>query len=200
MLKGESFNFTLTPFCPPSVSRVPDTYTLTWKNATTGDARAANFVVDCNYFGLDIMVTQWSTSNGIPLAMGANSITVTAQDGAGNSGSETIIVTRVQDVTPPYVKSVSPSNGADIGLFVTIEIEFSEPMSTATINSGTVYLTALPNTLVATTMIVDEKSVRLSVVNPVAHGTAFQITVSPDVTDASGNALVSPFISEFSSH
>ena len=54
--------------------------------------------------------TSWSADN-IALAMGANVITVTAVDGAGNESTDTITVTRT-DGTPPTVVITAPTSGA----------------------------------------------------------------------------------------
>ncbi len=55
--------------------------------------------------------TSWGVSN-IPLVLGDNHITVTAQDAAGNTGTDVITVTYVLDITDPTVAITAPSSSA----------------------------------------------------------------------------------------
>jgi mono/diheme cytochrome c family protein len=74
---------------------------VTWSNDRGGSGTATG-------------TTSW-TVNGIALTTGANVITVTARDAAGNSGTDTLTVTYsapVADTTAPTVTITSPTNAA----------------------------------------------------------------------------------------
>jgi hypothetical protein len=71
---------------------------VTWSNAATGDSGTASGTTD------------WSMS-GISLNVGSNVITVAANDGVSNSGTDTITVTRVQSGGITVIGSASAANG-----------------------------------------------------------------------------------------
>lgn len=68
-----------------------------WTNAATSGSGTASGLTSWNIFNMD-------------LAVGANFITVTAYDAAGNSGTDTITVTYELDTTDPIVAISSPSS------------------------------------------------------------------------------------------
>lgn len=61
----------------------------------------------------DAATGQWSVSN-VPLALGANTLTARAVDGAGNQATASVNVTRQQapDTTPPSLTVTSPADGS----------------------------------------------------------------------------------------
>ena len=67
-----------------------------WSNETTAAT------------GTAIGTTNW-TANGISLAVGANSLIVSASDAAGNIGADTLFVTYTPDTTPPVISNVQSS-------------------------------------------------------------------------------------------
>jgi len=76
--------------CNAAVGVLPPGYQVSWSNNSTGATGNASSNLNC----LLMVFTHWDIDS-VPLAMGANSITVTATDGAGNIGRDTIVVTRV---------------------------------------------------------------------------------------------------------
>jgi hypothetical protein len=62
---------------------LPTGYRVTWSNNSTGVTGNATPSLDC----FILVGTRWYA--GVPLALGANSITVTATDGVGNIGKDT---------------------------------------------------------------------------------------------------------------
>ncbi|HEY7758693.1 MAG TPA: Ig-like domain-containing protein [Burkholderiales bacterium] len=192
MLGGTSFN---PPGyrCLPPPAELPAGYHLTWVNTATGDTGVAGVGLNC----LFVVVTSWEIW-GIPLAMGANSITVTADDGAGNIGRDTITVTRIPDTTPPTVTSVSPANGATgVSTNVVVVVDFSDELAAATINAATMTLTTGGNPPVPATISVGAFSAALRPSSPLSGGTMYQLTLTTGVQDESGNPLAATFTSVF---
>jgi hypothetical protein len=94
-LKGGSF----TPpgsTCPGLVGVLPPGFMVTWTNALNGRSGGAVTSLNCAV----IVVAGWDTGDYVLLDVGANTIQVTADDGAGNVGRDKIVVTRVPDTTP----------------------------------------------------------------------------------------------------
>lgn len=88
---------------PPSVLITSPT-----DQETTLDANAT-----LTYSVIDATATSCTPNNGssIPLNYGANTITVSCTDAAGNVGTDSVTVTRTSNV-PPVVTITSPSTGA----------------------------------------------------------------------------------------
>jgi len=144
----------------------------------------------------------WDAAN-IPLAMSANSITVTAIDGAGNVGRDTIVVTRLPDTTPPTVVSVSlsrsGSGSTNIGRSTSVTVTFSEEMDQSTINETTISLKDGANPVIApVTYDSFSLSATLRPSSLLASNTTYEFTVTTEVQDASGgNALAVPYTFSF---
>ncbi len=120
--------------CPGIEGVLPPGYGVTWSNSLNGASGYASFYLGC-LLQANVL---WDTGDVIPLNLGANSITVTAHDGAGHVGQDTIIVTRVPDTTPPTVVSTSPFAGATgIAVNTSLVEIFSEDMDPATVKSTT---------------------------------------------------------------
>src|SRR5207247_5085435 len=62
--------------------------------------------------------TSW-TASGIVLQPGANGLTVTATDAAGNTATDTLTVT-LSDTTPPAVSITAPAAGATVTGTITV--------------------------------------------------------------------------------
>jgi len=201
----ETYNPTISlsgsSFEPPAARgpgpRSPFVYFVSWENTATSETGLASVCVNCLF-----SLTYWDIHD-INLAMGANPITVTAEDDAGNVGRETITVNRVLDTTAPVISSVSPLAGATgVDPAAILFVYFSEPMAPETINDATVLLTTLAGTPVPVTVSASETYARqgyayLQAVNPLAGGTTYRISVTTGVGDARGNFLAAPFSSTF---
>ena len=129
---------------------------------------------------------------------------LTASDGAGNVGRDTIIVTRLPDTTPPTVVSVSLSRGGtgstNIGRSTSVTVMFSEAMDQATIDATTFTLDDGANNPVPAAVGYDpfSLSATLQPSSLLASSTTYQVTVTTGVRDASGgNALISPYTLSF---
>jgi len=122
--------------CPWIVGVLPAGYDVTWTNSTTGSSGGTSF-----YLGCLLQVHVIWESYQIPLVMGANTITVKATDAAGNVATDTLVVTRVPDVTVPLVVSVSPVEGASsVPVNTSVTFTFNEEMDPASIDAGTITL------------------------------------------------------------
>jgi hypothetical protein len=137
----------------------------------------------------------------VPLAMGANSITLTVTDSAGNIGRNTIVVTRITDTTPPTVVSASPVSGASgVGINASVTVTFSEEMDQSTINTTTVTLMDGANNPVTATVTYNRFSLAATLMptNWLAKNTSYHTTVTTEARDASGsNALAAPYTFSF---
>ena len=131
----------------------------------------------------------------------AYTVTATAgiQDKAGNPlvPDSATFTTTEPDTTSPEVVNVTPADGAlDLPVGGDVTVTFSEPIEPATLNSGSFGLVnggAVPGSLVAAT---DALSATFTPDGPLAYETPYQVSVTGDVTDTSGNALA-PFASSF---
>ena len=178
--------------CPAFVGVLPPGYQVTWSNNSTGATGNASRGLNC----VLIAFVFWDATN-IPLAMGDNSITVTAIDGAGNVGRDTIVVTRLPDTTPPTVVSAWPVGTASpVGRSTIVTITFSEAMDQSTISATTVSLEDDANNPVAASVTYDSFSLSATLFpsSLLASNTTYQVTVTTGVRDASGgNALAAPY-------
>ena len=131
----------------------------------------------------------------------AYTVTATAgiQDKAGNPlvPDSATFTTTEPDTTSPEVVNVTPADGAlDLPVGGDVTVTFSEPIEPATLNSGSFGLVnggAVPGSVVAAT---DALSATFTPDGPLAYETPYQVSVTGDVTDTSGNALA-PFASSF---
>ncbi len=181
--------------CPAIIGVLPPGYQVTWSNNSTGATGNASRGLNC----VGVVFVFWNATN-IPVVMGANSITVTAIDGAGNVGRDTIVVTRLPDTTPPTVVSVSLSRGGtgstNIGRSTSVTVTFSEAMDQSTINTTTVSLKDGANIPVTAAVTYDSFSLSATLTpsSLLAPNTTYEFTVTTGVRDASGgNALAVPF-------
>jgi Big-like domain-containing protein len=194
-LGGNSF----TPagaICPAFVGVLPPGYQVTWSNNSTGASGNASRGLNC----VLVVFVFWDATN-IPLAMGANSITVTAIDGAGNVGRDTIVVTRLPDITPPTVVPVSPVSGATgVGVNTVVTVTFSEAMDQSTISATTVSLEDGVNIPVTAAVTYNSFSLSATLTpsSPLAPNTTYEVTIATGVRDApGGNVLAVPYTFSF---
>lgn len=195
-LKGGSY----TPpgsTCPTWTGVLPPGFTVTWCNDLNGRSGPAFPSLSC----VTIVIAGWDTGDYVPLDLGVNTIHVTASDSAGNVGRDKIVVTRILDVTPPTVVSVSPLNGA-IGVRVdsTPFVTFSEDMNPTTINAASITLTDQAGLPVPATVAYDAQYF-YATVTPTAllqPSTNYTLTVTTAVRDRTGdNPLPAPYIASF---
>lgn len=181
--------------CDAIWGTLPPGYQITYYNAANGDSGFAHPRLGC----LILVSLIWDTWP-IPLVLGSNPITVTATDGAGNTASRTIVVTRVPETTPPTVVSTSPLAGAtDAPVTAAVTVTFSEAMDAATVNFLTMTLKGPQNNAIDASVSYDatSKQARLTPSSQLGFNTPYTVTVSTGVRDAWGNALAAPYVFGF---
>ena len=174
--------------CTGITGTMPAGYSVTWTNSTTGASGNAGFYLGCL---LQVNVI-WETAP-IPLALGANAITVTARDASGNTASDSLVVSRVADVTPPTVVSTAPMDGAiGVATNANVVVTFSEPMDAVSVTTlGNITLTDRLNNLVPATVSYASGTLSATV-DPqatLAYNTLYYVKLTSNVRDTSGNAL-----------
>ena len=173
--------------------QLPPAYQVTWSNNSTGATGNASRGLNCFLF----VFVFWNATN-IPLAIGANSITVTAIDGAGNVGRDTIVVTRLPDTAPPQVSTTSPLNGANgIAVESSILAIFSEPVDPATINAATFLVRDSSNNPVGGAVTSSGNQATFTPFNPLAPSTVYTATVGSGVKDLDGLAMPADYAWSF---
>jgi hypothetical protein len=177
--------------CNAVIGTIAPGYSVVAHNATTGVSVGARTTLHC------LMQVNLIWSAGVPLALGDNRITVTATAADSRTGSDTIVVTREPDVTPPRVVTVDPPAGAaNVPVNSPVTVTFSEPVDGASVLAGA-RLRELPGgATVAGSWLAGSDAV--SVFYPVAlrPDTGYELHVE-GVLDRSGNAMVAPFVSTF---
>ncbi len=194
---------------PPSVTISGPTSSTTF-NTTTNPLLVSGTASDA----LGVTRVQWSSNRGgsgiaegttswsipsLALAPGANVITVTAFDGAGNSSSDTITITLSPDVTAPTISARTPGPGAtNVIVDSVISITFNEALDPATVTSSSVELRGPGSTLVASSVAYTASSftVTLTPSQSLNASTVYTVNVrggssDPRIKDFAGNALAS---------
>jgi len=181
--------------CPGYAGVLPPGYTVTCSNQLNGRSWPAEVGLNC----ATIEFTYWDAGT-IPIDVGVNTITVTADDGKGNVGRDTIQITRVPDTTPPTVVSSSPGNGSTgVSRYADLFVTFSEDMDSTTLNATTVLLVdgggnPVPLTLNYSTS--DYITVSPSIV--LFANTTYRLTVTTGVRDYPGeNPMKDPYVLVF---
>jgi hypothetical protein len=134
-----------------------------------------------------------------PAAGGSLTLTATARDAAGHLGNATTVVVDVLDVVAPAVSTVVPANNAvNVDAAASVAVTFSEAMSRATLNTGTLRL-AVGATPVPVTIVIasDDRTVTLTPSAPMSVNAIHTVTVDSTVTDRAGNPLGVTFTSTF---
>ena len=177
--------------------------TVHWANDTTGASDSATQTVSENtIFGVLFMNHYWRAK--VPIVLGSNVITATAQDADGNVGYARLTVTRTPDTTPPTVDLTSPADGASgVPLDANLSVEFDEPMDPNTVNAGSFLLfdsnnNPIPGT-VTYTGYTAWGAARLNPTNLLIGGTTYTAKITRQARDLAGNnALASDFVWSFS--
>lgn len=104
------------------------------------------------------------------------------------------------DTTPPTLSSVSPTDAAtDVLVITNVVVTFSEAMNPSTVSSSTFFLSNGGGNVLATITLSSGNTVAtLDPTADLANSTAYTVTVTTGVEDATGNALASQFSSTFS--
>jgi len=131
-------------------------------------------------------------------------VTTGVKDAAGNSlaGQFTsTFTTLTPDVTAPTVTNVVPAdNATNVATNTTVRVTFSEPMDQTTINTTNITLRTTSPSVAVTGTVSYDAATRVATFTPsapLASSTDYTVTVTTGVKDASGNALASQFVSDF---
>ena len=147
----------------------------------------------------------WNTTT---IANGTYQLTAIARDLAGNNATSTMVnvtVDNIPDTTPPTVTAVVPTPGAiDLAVDTDVTVTFSEPMDPTSIDTNSIQLLDGANNPVAVAVTYNATN-RTATVNPTASllsATTYTVVVrggvvEPHVKDVAGNALVTDFVSSF---
>jgi len=173
---------------------MPSGYVVTWSNNGITNGPTTHYL-NCFLFALVI----WKAS--VPLAMGANTISVTATDANGHVGTDTIRVYRAPDTTPPTVQWITPPrNSTGVAVNTDVVVSFSEAMDYTTINSGNITIKNTADQVIPATVTYDS-IMNIANVRPnlsLDYSTAYQVTVGTGVKDLlGGNGLAAPYTSTF---
>lgn len=176
---------------------LPAGYSLSWRNEANGETGGGVTKITCLLLVSVLWTTYW-----IPLEPGDNRITVTVSSAVDNrTGSDTITVTRVPDVTPPTVAGVTPqADSVSVPLTTSVVLQFSEAVDPASIGGGNLALieaassTAVP---VSISQSADKAWATMTPAAPLNPGSLYEIRVA-GVTDLAGNEMVGVYSSRFS--
>ena len=133
----------------------------------------------------------------------AVSFSPTIADLAGNAlnpGTTTFSTGTASDTTAPSVTSVSPQSGTSVvPTNAVVRIYFSEALLNTSVTPQSVTLSA-GDVPVSSTMFLEQNNtvLRLQPSAPLQANNTYTVTVSPTVTDLSGNSFGSQFVSTFS--
>lgn len=177
------------------VSVKPAQLALTWRNDATGEGGSGSIASFCQstFLGL-IWGTRWTIPAGaIDLRLGDNVINITAADNAGNHGTATINVVRVEDAAAPVIVDSSPApDAADVPINRSIAVTFSESMLRSSLTAERLTITGPDGLDVAGFTSYDDRNFRWRF-DPKFHllySTTYTVTVSGLVEDEfGGNTL-----------
>jgi hypothetical protein len=196
---GDTLTLNGTAFISPSHYRcctgsASDTgVAVSWSNSAGGGGGAQQQV---RYCALPFTVPYpcghtWKATIGI--RAGSNVITVTASDGSGNVGRDTITVIRPPDHEPPAVVSTTPGGGAaSAPVNAAVHARFNERMDASTIHAGSFRVVDSGGNPVAGSITysdLDDRTASFVPASPLAYLEAYTATLSTDVRDEAGNAL-----------
>ncbi len=165
---------------------------VTWSSSAGGGGAASQSAQYCQFFFGPFFLCGHTWAVDVPLVMGANQITITATDGAGNTGTDRVTITRTPETAPPVVKATSPAQGAtNVAINASITADFSELLAAATINSSTFLLKDSSNNPISGTVSYTNPRATFTPTGPLQGSQTFTATITTGVTDLLGNKLLS---------
>lgn len=178
--------------CNAPIGTLPPGYAVRWLNEATGESRSAAAKLHC----LLLPSVAWDTAD-IPLAMGPNRIVVSAQSADGRGGSDSLLVERVPDTTPPAVVAVAPPPGATFVNRTTIEVTFSEPVDEDSLRRGWTLRAGGTTTPLAGSIVAGAPALyAFFPALPLAPATRYEVRIA-DVRDCKGLPMQGEFVSSF---
>lgn len=181
----------------PAISITSPSYGSTLAENTitaTGTIDDNSAIVTVN--GINAVVSNNTfTASNISLMEGANIISVTAADPAGNTSSSSIVV--YLDMVAPTVLSTAPlSNAADVALDSNITVNFSEAIDSSTISTSNIILSSASGPVSGTVTYVASSAI-FTPLNMLSSNTVYTAAIKggPDgVKDIAGNALIGDYV------
>ncbi|MFO7618134.1 MAG: PKD domain-containing protein [Thermoplasmata archaeon] len=126
-------------------------------------------------------------------ALGNYTITLTCTDAAGNSAFTTTWV-NVVDITPPKVLVVAPGESlTQVPLNWALIIVFDEPMDRASAEAA---FSITGTTVIGFDWDLDSRYVKINLAT-LNYNTTYSFSITTNATDVSGNGLINPFTSSF---
>jgi hypothetical protein len=179
--------------CNAPIGTLPPGYVVRWLNEATGEARSATARLHC----LLLPAVAWDTAD-ISLVMGPNRIVVSVQSADGRAGSDSLLVERVPDTTPPTVVAIAPPPGAAfVDRTTTIEVTFSEPVDEDSLRRGwTIRATGATTPLAGSIVAGAPAQYVFFPALPLAPVTTYEVRIA-DVSDRNGLPMQSEFVSSF---
>jgi hypothetical protein len=141
-------------------------------------------------FNIDYSFSQ--TLDLAKLAAGAHTLTITAQDAAGNVTTQTLHLTLAAPI-PLTVASLLPGDGSsDVGVTYRPSVTFSRPINPTTLSSANFYATDSTGTTIPATVVPsdDGTSAWLFFTNPLPGGSAITLTVDGSTIMAGDGSLL----------
>lgn len=107
--------------------------------------------------------------------------------------SWTFTTAALKDVTPPAVLTVVPAAGAiDAITGITPEVNFSEAISPASVNSST-FIVKQGQSIITGNITVSGSSAKFTPYSPLNAGTVYNVNLTTGIKDLAGNALGSTY-------
>jgi PKD repeat protein len=152
--------------------------------ASTDNVGIVSYMWEFDYDG-NTIVLEGDTPSFTFNKVGTYEVTLTVEDAAGNSGTDTMTV-GIDDSTPPEVVATSPADGAGgVSIETEIVITFSEAMDTGATEGA---ITVSGATIKEFEWNSDDTQVTITL-EELEFDTEYTITVTDTATDAAGNAL-----------
>jgi predicted small lipoprotein YifL len=143
------------------------------------------------------------TSNLNPKTIYTVAVEAGVKDAAGNAMSSPygyIFITGIdaqQDITPPRVVDVQPSNRTTgVSPNTVIVVMFSEPMDPTTITNTTIQISSLGQVFASTVTPFGSAAI-IKPTSGLATSTDYTVLVTTRVKDLAGNAMTDAFVSSF---
>jgi len=157
--------------------------TVTWRNATTGTGALATQYVQYGTFLGTPYIKSHSWAADIPLAMGSNSISVTAYDPEYRD-TDNITVIREADTTPPYVIYVRPNNqSSGVSVNPYISASFNESLNCNSVQADTLTLKDEFGVFATGTLSCSNQVIIFDLLQELAFDTLYTVTIKAGIKD-----------------
>lgn len=159
--------------------------TVRWANTTTDISGSATQYIQYGYILGYPYIKSHSWAADVPLAMGSNSISITASD-PEYSDTEKITVVRTLDTTPPYVTYTDPENNeSNVSIYTTkVFALFNEDINCSALPVDVFSLEDDSNVLVAGNLSCYNNVLDFDVLQTLASSTLYTVTIKAGVKDS----------------